>query len=155
MLKKTFRYLKSTIEYSLVYSKDINQNTKLIGYSDSDYASNIEDRKSTSGYLFKYGNCVISWHSSKQKIVSLSSTESEYIALTNATKELLWIQQILNELNRKFETPVIYVDNKSSICLEMNLEFHSRSKHLDVRHHFRRKKLKEKEFVLIFLNQKI
>ena len=150
MLKKTFRYLKSTIEYSLVYSKDINQNTKLIGNSDSDYASNIEDRKSTSGYLFKYGNCVISWHSSKQKIVSLSSTESEYIALTNAAKELLWIKQILNELNRKFETPVIYGDNKSSICLAMNPEFHSRSKHIDVRHHFIREKFKEKEFVLDF-----
>ena len=97
-LKRLWRYLKSTIEYSLVYSKGINQNTKLIGYSDSDYASNIEDRKSTSGYLFEYGNCVISWHSSKQKIISLSSTESEYISLTKTAKKLLWIKQILNEL---------------------------------------------------------
>ena len=152
-LKRLLRYLKSTMNYNLIYAKD-SDNSNLVGFSDYDYASNLEDRKSTSGYLFKYGECVISWNSSKQKTVSLSSTESEYISLTYAVKELLWIKQILYELNRKVELPIIYCDNKSSICLAMNPEFHARSKHIDIIYHFIREKLKEKEFIIKFLESK-
>ncbi len=144
-LKRVLRYLKSTINYSLVYEKFDEKHVNLIGYSDSDYASNLEDRRSTSGYLFKYGNCLILWNSSKQKIVALSSTESEYIALTNAAKEAIWIKQMLIELKRFSKTPIFYCDNKSSISLTKNPEFHSRSKHIDIRHHFIREKIQNNE----------
>jgi hypothetical protein len=73
-LKRVLRYIKFTIDYGLIYKSTKEAN--LIGYTDSDYANNLEDRKSTSGYMFKYGNCLISWNSAKQKIISLSSTES-------------------------------------------------------------------------------
>jgi hypothetical protein len=71
--------------------------SNLIGFTDSDYAGCIDDRKSSSGYAFKYGNCLISWHSSRQKTVSLSSTEAEYISLTSEVKELIWLSQLLNK----------------------------------------------------------
>ncbi|CAF0918037.1 unnamed protein product [Brachionus calyciflorus] len=90
------------------------------GYSVADYAGNIEDRKSTSGYVLKYKNCPVSWNCSKQKVVSLSSTESEYIALTLAVIEGLWLNQLFKELNLSPGKVKIFCDNKSTICLTKN-----------------------------------
>ncbi len=149
-LKRLLRYVKTTIEYSLVYTTSDKVKKTLIGYTDSDYASDVTDRKSTSGYIFKYGDCTISWNSCKQKIVSLSSTEAEYIGLTNAAKEAIWYSQMLKELKKfckKIEVfcddIILYCDNKSTICLAKNPEYHSRSKHIDIRHHFIREKIEE------------
>ena len=88
----------------------------------------------------------MSWNSSKQKTVSLSSTESEYIALANAAKEALWLKQLLNELNKDANQTLIYCDIKSTICLAKNPEMHSRTKHIDIRYHFLREKIKEQKF---------
>ena len=88
----------------------------------------------------------MSWNSSKKKTVSLSSTEAEYIALANAAKEALWLKQLLNELNKDANQTLIYCDNKSTICLAKNPEMHSRTKHIDIRYHFFREKIKEQEF---------
>ena len=118
------------------------------GFTDSDYAVCIEDRKSTSAYVIKYGECVISWNSSKQKTISLSSTEAEYIGLTLAAKEILWLKHILIELNRSPKQTIIYCDNKSTICLSKNPEMHARSKHIDVRYHFIREKIDNQEFMV-------
>ena len=133
-LKNLLRYVITTKNYALVYKKS-NEEIKLVGYTDADFAGSIDDRKSTSGYLFKYGDCLISWNSAKQKIASLSSTEAEYIALTLAIVEAIWLKQLLLELNRETEVTV-YCDNKSTICLAENPEFHSRTKHIDIRYHF-------------------
>ena len=92
-LKRLLRYVKTTRDFSLVYTKNKEQN--LVGYTDSDFGSNVEDRKSTAGYCFMYGNCLISWNSAKQKVLSLSSTEAEYIGLTTGVKELMWLRQLL------------------------------------------------------------
>ena len=136
-LKRLLRYIKTTNFCSLVFKKNNKMcMPKLIGLTDSDYAGSLDDRKSTSGYAFNYGECLISWHSSRQKTVSLSSTEAEYIGLTSAVKELIWLNQLLSELNRQVFQLVIYCDNKSAICLAKNPEFHARSKHIDIRHHF-------------------
>jgi hypothetical protein len=97
-VKKLLKYIELTKHYSLVYTKTTLLEIK--GYTDSDYGSSTEDRKSISGYLFKYGDCSITWNSSKQKTVALSSTEAEYMALTNAIKEGVWIKQLINELGR-------------------------------------------------------
>jgi hypothetical protein len=149
-LKRLLKYVKTTRDYSLVYSKS-DSKPSLIGFTDSDFGSNLEDRKSTSGYCFKYGNCLISWNSSKQKVVSLSSTEAEYIGLTAAVKELSWLKQMLKELDKNIGEPTIYCDNQSSICLAKNPEFHARSKHIDIRYHFIRELLQKKEFSLKYL----
>ena len=132
-LKRLLKYVKTTKDYSLVFTKNEGIKIDLIGYTGSDYAGDLEDRKSTSGYLFCYKGCLVSWNSSKQKTVSLSSTEIEYIALANAAKEALWLKQLLNELNKDANQTLIYCDNKSTICLAKNPEMHSRTKHIDIR----------------------
>ena len=146
---RLIKYIKTTREYVLVYQK--SNHLKLVGFTDSDYAGDVEERKSTSGYVFKIGECIISWNSSRQKIVSLSSTEAEYISLVSSVKEAIWLKQLVNEL--EFEQPqiTIHCDNKSAICLANNPEFHSRSKHIDVRFHFIREKVSEKTIALKFI----
>jgi hypothetical protein len=131
-VKRLLRYVMFTKNYSLVYSKNT---PSITGYTGSDYASSIDDRKSISGYLFKYGKCSVSWNSSKQKTVALSSTEAEYVALTNAIKEGVWLKQLLSELGSQ-DKMTILCDNKSTICLTNYPEFHSRTKHIDIRFHY-------------------
>ena len=98
-VKRLLRYIKTTKDYCLIYTKNKTSKYELVGYSDADYAGSIDDRKSTSGYVFKLNNCIFRWNSAKQKTVSLSTTEAEYIALTTAIKEALWLNQLLKELN--------------------------------------------------------
>ena len=145
-LKRILKYLKATKEYNLIYSKITENEIKLVGFTDSDYAGSLDDRKSTSGYAFYYGKCLISWNSSKQKTISLSSTEAEYIGLSNAAKEGLWLKNILIELGRSPKQTIIFCDNKSSICLAKNPEQHAKSKQLDIRYHFIREKIDNGEF---------
>jgi hypothetical protein len=145
-LKRVLKYLKATQDYSLVYKNSKEKEIELSGFTDSDYAGSLEDRKSTSGFVFKYGKCVISWNSSKQKTISLSSTEAEYIGLATAAKEALWLKHILIELDRSPKKTIIYCDNQSTICLSLNPEMHARSKHIDIRHHFIREKIENQEF---------
>ena len=76
-VKRLLRYIKTTKDYCLIYTKNKTSKYELVGYSDADYAGSIDDRKSTSGYVFKLNNCIITWNSAKQKTVSLSTTEAE------------------------------------------------------------------------------
>ncbi|KAK6160279.1 hypothetical protein DH2020_003660 [Rehmannia glutinosa] len=92
-VKRIFRYLKGTIQYGLFYPK--NENFSLKGYSDSDYAGNIDDRKSTSGSCQFLGDCLVSWFSKKQNCVSLSMAEAEYISAAFCCTQLLWMKQTL------------------------------------------------------------
>jgi hypothetical protein len=147
-VKRVLKYLNATQDYNLVFTKCKTSEINLTGFTDSDYAGCIEDRKSTSGYIFKYGECVVSWKSFKQKTVSLSSTESEYIGLVAAAKEALWLKHILIELGRIPNTIEINCDNQSTICIAKNPELHARSKHIDVRYHFIREKIENQEFVV-------
>uniref|UniRef100_A0A251S554 Putative reverse transcriptase, RNA-dependent DNA polymerase n=1 Tax=Helianthus annuus TaxID=4232 RepID=A0A251S554_HELAN len=94
--KRILRYIKGTLNQGLVYSK--GGKGTLTGFSDSDYAGNIDDSKSTSGYVFQLGTGTIAWQSKKQKVVALSSTEAEYIALSMAGCQALWLKGILEEL---------------------------------------------------------
>ena len=90
-----------------------------IGYSDSDYAGDLDDRKSTSGYLFKLAGAVISWRSKKQPTVALSTAED--VALSSATQETLWLNQLITELKRKPEKPMlIREDNQAAMSMAKN-----------------------------------
>ena len=139
-VKRILRYLKGTGEYGLLYSTSDQED--LHGFSDSDWAGDLEDRKSTSGYLFKLGGAPISWRSKKQTSVALSTAEAEYVALSSATQEVVWLRQLTTDLrNGPTGATVLYEDNKSAICMSKNAQFHGRAKHIDIRHHFIQEKV--------------
>lgn len=115
------------------------ETTVLIGYADADWGSDTLDRKSVSGYLFKiYGNTV-SWASRKQQTVAMSSSEAEYVALSTAASEGIWLKGILEDLGvMKADEPFkIFEDNHGCIAMAKNTEC-KRAKHIDIRHHFLR-----------------
>jgi hypothetical protein len=111
----------------------------LHGWSDSDYAGDLDDRKSTTGYVFMYGNGVVSWSSKKQAIVTLSTTEAEFVAAASCACQAVWLGRILEQLKQaQMNGTVIFCDNTSSIKLSKNPVMHGRCKHIDVRYHFLR-----------------
>ena len=135
-VKRVFRYLKGTRDYKLVFKPTIQP---LIGYSDSDWAGDHSDRRSTSGYLFTFGSAPISWKSRKQPTVALSSCEAEYMALTEATKEALFLQSLCTSIGMTQGETLIRCDNQGAIALTRESpKQHQRTKHIDVRYHFLR-----------------
>lgn len=116
------------------------ENLNLTGFSDSDYAADVDTRRSTSGYIFKLSNGPVTWMSKRQACVSLSTAEAEYIAACLAVKESVWIQKLLCDLRYVHNPIPIYIDNQSAIKLVRNPEFHCRRKHIDVKFHFIREK---------------
>lgn len=138
------KYLKNTINYVLRFNKD--EERDVYGYSDADYASEIDKRRSCSGFVVKLAGGAISWHSKRQEIVALSSTEAEYIALSTTTREILWISQFIKEISGIDMWPVkIYCDNTSSIKLATTDAYRERTKHIDVRYHHLRENIEEKK----------
>ena len=127
----------------LFYS--MTEDFKLLGYSDSDWCGDVDDRKSTSGYMFFMGETTFTWYSKKQPIVSLSTCEAEYVAASYCVCHAIWLRRLTHEL--KIPQPMsteIKIDNKSAIELAKNPVHHERSKHIDVRFHFIRQQVKEK-----------
>ena len=118
---------------------------------DSDFANDTINRKSTSGMVLKLGNNSVIWRSKKQSVVALSTTESEYIAAAEAIKDLIWAKRLLREIFGTIKTPVLSIDNQSSIKLIKNPEFHSRTKHIDKRYHFIRDQYVKGEFEMKFV----
>ena len=123
-----------------------------MGYSDADWAGNSNDRKSIGGYCFYLNNSLISYMSKKQKTIALSTAESETHAAVQATKEAIWLRNILEELSFKQEKPtIIHCDNQAAIALSKNPEYHSRSKHVDIQYHFLRQHVDMKTVNLNFV----
>ena len=113
-MKPIFRYLKGTQQYGLRYSKSDSSNC--VGFSGADWGGDLDDRKSTSVYVFQVGGTAISWRSKKQTCVALSTAEAEYIALSGAAQESLWLQQLLADLKKEeAKSMIIYEDNHSAI----------------------------------------
>jgi hypothetical protein len=110
----------------------------LIGYSDSDYVGCKVDRKSTSGTCQLLGRSLVSWSSKKQTSVALSTDEAEYVATGQCCSQLLWIRQTLRYFGYNLSKVLLLCDNESAICLADNPIEHSRTKHIDIRHHFSR-----------------
>ena len=152
-VKRIFKYLKGTINFGLIFSS--RQKLMLKGYSDADYAGDLDTRRSTSGSVFTLGSGSIAWSSRRQQCVSLSTTESEYIALSQAVQELTWLKLFLGELlDQPKMVPTMYGDNQSAIKLVKNPEFHRRTKHIDVRYHYIREKFNEGLFSLEYISSK-
>jgi hypothetical protein len=135
----------------MFYTSSTNFN--LVGYSDSDWGRDLDERKSTTGFVFFIGNTSFTWSSKKQSIVTLSSCEAEYVAANSAVCHLIWLRNMLKHLGFPQEDPTeIYIDNRSAIALAKNPVYHERSKHIDTRHHFIREHVKNKEVELISCN---
>ncbi|KAK2363323.1 secreted RxLR effector protein [Trifolium repens] len=141
--KRVLRYLKGTIGFGVWYKKE-NERIDLQGWTDSDYAGDLDDRKSTSGYVFTYGSGPISWSSKKQAIVTLSTTEAEFVAAASCACQAIWLKRILDQISKNQSNGVvIWCDNSSSVKLSKNHVMHGRCKHIDVRFHFLRDLTKE------------
>jgi hypothetical protein len=121
----------------LFFKKD--EKSELIGFTDSDFAGDHDDRRSTSGYVFMLGTGAVSWSSKKQPIVTLSTTEAEFVAASACACQAIWLRKILEELHfKQEEATVVYCDNTSTIKLSKNPVLHGRSKHIDVKYYFLR-----------------
>ena len=142
-VKRIFRYLNGTQHYKLSFSgsNDSFSFNELTGYCDADYAGDLDSRRSTNGYVFLLNNGPIAWCSQRQKSVSTSTTEAEYVSASHATKECIWLRKLLSELQLTQQNPsFLFCDNQSAIKLVHNPEFHKRTKHIDVQYHFIREK---------------
>lgn len=149
-VKRIFRYLRGTQEMVISYKRG---NCLLTGYTDADWGSEPSDRKSTTGYVFVLNNGPVVWQSRTQTSVATSTLEAEYMAMADATKEAIWLRQLLKDL--KFEQQngtVIRVDNQAAIKLSLNPEFHNRSKHIDIRFHFLRDEVQKGKVVYTYVS---
>lgn len=154
------RYLKGTTDLGLLYEHGTPLN--VCGYTDADWGTCADTRRSIGAYLFTAANGSISWQSKKQLTVSRSSTESEYRALSDGVQEAVWLSRLLQELQvlPSLPTPVchsnedisltlpnsiqLHCDNQSAIKLARNPVFHARSKHIEIHHHFVRESLRQR-----------
>lgn len=139
--KRILKYLKKTKHYCLIYHKD---NVELTGFVDADWASDSLDRKSYTGFCFVMSGSVISWQSKKQKTVSLSSTEAEYVALSEASREAVYLRNLMYELTGRKCMIKLKCDNQSALKLATSHQAHARSKHIDVRFHYVKDAVKSK-----------
>ncbi|KAI3644889.1 hypothetical protein MP228_011053 [Amoeboaphelidium protococcarum] len=134
-VKRICKYLKGTSKLGIQLGGE--HGTVIQGWSDADWAGDIDGRKSTGGYLFKLANSPVSWQSKLQNIVALSSCESEYIALSNSAQEAIWLRRLLQEIGwTQDAATLIHEDNQGAIAVINGNKTHSRTKHIDVRHHF-------------------
>lgn len=149
-VKRILRYLNGTSNYGILFSSKNANEFKFSIYSDADYAGCIETRRSTTGYCLLIGTSTISWCSERQSIVSHSTAESEYIAASQASRELVWLKRLLVELNEQLglNQPVLFVDNESAVKLIKNPVQHKRTKHIEVKYHYIREMYAKKIFVV-------
>jgi len=134
--KRILKYLQGTKDVGLWYPNNVSLN--LTGFSDSDFAGCKVDKKSTSGTCHMLGSSLISWHCKKQACVALSTAEVEYIAAGSCCGQTLWLRQQLSDFGILLNKISINCDNTSAINLSKNPVMHSRTKHIEIRHHFLR-----------------
>lgn len=135
--KYILRYLRGTSTVGLTFVASKEKNITIAAFSDSDWAGDQDDRKSTSGYIIKINNNIVSWVSKKQKTVADSSAEAEYYALTETAKELKWFKSLFEEIGCIVNQPsIIYCDNRAATILTENDVFHGRTKHIEIKYHF-------------------
>ena len=113
----------------------------LLGFVDSDYAGDLDRRRSLAGYMFLFNGCLVNWKATLQHMVALSTTKAEYTAATEVVKKALWLQGLMKELGVKQKTVTVYCDSSSALHLCRNPAHHERTKHIDIKLHFIRNKV--------------
>ena len=134
-LKHLCRYLQGTKDYKLTYEPDPQQGETFSTFADADYGGDVDSRRSTSGMVVKMGSGAISWASKLQPVVTLSTTEAEYLSAVSAGQEILWLRSLFSEMGFEIKgASTLHLDNQSAIAVTRNPEHHGRMKHLDVRY---------------------
>jgi hypothetical protein len=153
--KRILHYIKGTVNKALVFDAKDSLTGGILNisaYSDSNWAGDINDRKSTTGYIVQLGKSSVIWNTKKQKTVCLSSAEAEYMALSSTVQEVKWVAQFFKELLLPCVKLVlcitVYVDNQAAILISKNDVYHDRTKHIDIRYHFVRDAVQEKLFII-------
>ncbi|KAF5799967.1 putative RNA-directed DNA polymerase [Helianthus annuus] len=137
---RLLRYLKQSPGKGLCFKKSDSLN--LLGFADSDWDKCLSTRKSVTGFCIFLGNCLVSWKSKKQSTVSRSTAEAEYRAMCSATCELIWLKNLLLELNVQCNLPMsLNCDSQAAISIAANPVFHERTKHFELDLHFLREKV--------------
>ena len=172
-VKRIFRYIKGTLDLELIFKGPLES---LAGYTDADWAEDLDTRRSTSGFLFNLGSGAISWSSKRQLTVALSSCETEYMSQTQAIKEAVRLKSLLDQLNPEdsidspprhnsqttplpltdtsayaLKATIIYCDNQGAVALAKNPKSHARSKHIDIQWHYQRKKVADSSVTLKYV----
>ncbi|GJX61340.1 putative ribonuclease H-like domain-containing protein [Tanacetum coccineum] len=142
VVKRIFKYLKGKPNLDLWYPRE--SSFDLEAFSNSDYAGANLDRKSTTGGCQFLGSRLISWQCKKQTIVATSTTKANYVAAASCCGQVLWIQNQMLDLCSLLLTTKIHIDNESTICIVKNLVYHSKTKHIETRHHFIRDSYEKK-----------
>jgi hypothetical protein len=132
--------LRGTATHALCFG---GLETFLQGYVDSDMAGDKDSRRSTTGYVFTIGGTTVSWILKLKKVVSLSTTEVEYVTATEASKEMIWLQRFMEELGKKQENSRLYCDSESALHLANKSSFHLKTKNIHLRYHFIRSALED------------
>jgi hypothetical protein len=167
--KRILRYLNGTRSLGLCFGKggvcaggatqisnderdETDPSGALIGYCDASWGGDPKDRRSVTGYLFMLHHGVVSWHASRQRSVALSSAEAEYMAVSDACKEAVWLRNLLVELRWPHEGPVVIrEDNQAAIQMSHNPRDHSSTKHIDIRYHHIRERISAREVMLDYV----
>jgi hypothetical protein len=143
-------YIRFTLDYALVYSRDVPLTP--IGYGDANYAGCLDTRHLTSGYVFVMAGAPVCWSSKHQATVALSTVEAEYIVLTRAAQQQKWMYGWMAEVGLRQELPgTVYCDNRGAVDLTKNTKSHSKVKHIDIRHHFVRELVQKGELKVDFI----
>ena len=145
-VKRILRYLKGTSDYGVKYKV---QEGEIFGHCDADWAGDVNDRKSTSGYVFSMSGSPVSWRSKKQSCVALSTAEAEYVALAAAAQEAIWLRNLMEDLKggNKAAT-VIHDDSQAAISMSKNPQFHGKGKHIEIKYHYIREQVLKGNVVL-------
>ncbi|GJX28379.1 retrovirus-related pol polyprotein from transposon TNT 1-94 [Tanacetum coccineum] len=138
-------HFKFNVLDGLVYGRDQGKHVDVDNFVDADYAKDPDKDRSITGYVFMVHGCVVSWKATLKHVVALSTTETEYMALTEAVKESIWLKGLLIELGVNLRSVVMNCDNQGAIHLLRNAMFHERTKHINVRYHFIREIVESKE----------
>ncbi len=148
VLKRVLHYLSGTRSYNITYNDILGHPNYFLGYADASFV-NTDNLKSITGYVFMMAGGAITWFSKKQSITAMLTTEAEYIALSKAARKARWLRNLFSELGFAQTLPTtIRGDNKGSIAMSKNPQFHKRSKHIELQYHSIREQVQKGEIIV-------
>src|SRR5258707_8350367 len=150
-MKQVYQYLNGTPDLGLTYHGN-QVNGDLIGFADSDWASDLNSWRLVSRYAFMFCGAIVSWLAKKQPTIALSSTEAKYMAMTHARKEAVFLEHLYGDVGIPISVPIfLLIDNQSTIALTENPIFHACSKHIKVHHHWVHEKIEDSTIKLDYI----